>query len=1068
MRPMTSVVLWGMSLMLAGLFSEASLAAAQAPGVTASEVVDRQTLKAFVRGGARAWLEASRTLPADQVEKVFREEGGYWKSGSIYLFIATDKGVMFFHGANPSLEGQDLYHLEDLNGVKIAQELLAAAAAGGGYVEYLFDDPLVEGDEDTGSPKVSYAEALRSPDFQDGRPFVIASGYYRGAVSFIPLVSSAAGPGESFFTSELTLTNRAPYQARLFYSYTAHVGGGSGTASDVLKPGEQKIVPDALAYLRSRGIPASASGDRVGTLRVEAFDSPGAGVLVRTTTAVPEGRAGLAYAGVREGAGFEEAVYVCGLRQTEQNHSDLLVQNLGTLDEGPITLRATVFSGDGSASSPRVLKDVALGPGGMHRIPEVLDSLANGYVKVERVEGTAPFFAFGVINDNVNSDGSFVFPVSPSSLAGVPRQTLPVIVERGAFTSELTVTNLSETPRTVMFSLVADAIAAPGNSATFSLALAAGQQTIIPDVISAARQQGVAGIGPPSGLAGPLFAAAADGDLSGIVIGARTGTPGMVGGGRYSLFFTAVPEGAAFSDSAWVDALRQNEENRANLALVNTGEMDDSDSVFELEIYDGHRGALVNTISGLTVAARRWHQIHGILGNYVPGTTQGYVRVRKISGNNPFLAYGVVNDGGAPGERSGDGSFVAALPAGPAAGGGGGGEPGGSGAGPLGAVEVGAGEAVHIRSLLSITGASSLGASLRNSVQLAARDFESVRGYAIEIGESLDSMCSPEGGRAGAERIVADRRVLGVVGTSCSAAAVAASPVISEAGLVMIAPSNTSPLLTSDLAGNPNSNYHPGYFRVANNDLFQGKAVADFAHRELGLRRMVAVHDGDPYTTALVSAFGDAFRALGGEVVATAGIEKGDTDMTSVLAEFLAAGPDGIFFPLFRAEGSHFARQARELDGLEGVALITGAAMLVSEFLGTPQSAGIYLAGPVSDLGGNVNVATGRNAEDLLAEFEATYGGPPNTPYWAFAYDATTLLLSAIESVAVEQDGKLTIDRAGLRQAIGETAGFQGLIGVLSCDEFGDCGTGRINIYHHTDTSITDAAQLPVVYRFSP
>jgi len=39
---------------------------------------------------------------------------------------------------------------------------------------------------------------------------------------------------------------------------------------------------------------------------------------------------------------------------------------------------------------------------------------------------------------------------------------------------------------------------------------------------------------------------------------------------------------------------------------------------------------------------------------------------------------------------------------------------------------------------------------------------------------------------------------------------------------------------------------------------------------------------------------------------------------------------------------------------------------------------------------------------------------------------------------------------------------------MLSCDDFGDCGAGRINIYRHLDTSVTDAAQLPVAYEFAP
>ena len=263
-------------------------------------------------------------------------------------------------------------------------------------------------------------------------------------------------------------------------------------------------------------------------------------------------------------------------------------------------------------------------------------------------------------------------------------------------------------------------------------------------------------------------------------------------------------------------------------------------------------------------------------------------------------------------------------------------------------------------------------------------------------------------------------------------------------------------------------NYHPGYFRTSNNDLYEANAVADFAYGELGLRRLVAIDDGDPYTMGLTIAFGNAFRALGGEVAVTARIEKGVTDMTAILTEFAAAGPDGIYFPLFDIEGAPFAEQARKFDGLKDATLITSSALLLTEFLAMPQSEGIYFAGPEPVNGSNVNAATGKSVDEVLAAFAATYGGSPNTPYWAHSYDATTLLLNAIEIVASEDDGKLYVDRAALRRELRATTGFQGLLGTLSCDNFGDCGTGRINIYHHTDTSITDPAQLPVVYRFSP
>ncbi len=380
-------------------------------------------------------------------------------------------------------------------------------------------------------------------------------------------------------------------------------------------------------------------------------------------------------------------------------------------------------------------------------------------------------------------------------------------------------------------------------------------------------------------------------------------------------------------------------------------------------------------------------------------------------------------------------------------------------------VTVGEGEAVQIRSLLAHTNAQSLGLESRHGVELAAEDFGSIHGYEVALGEPVDGKCRPEGGRAGAEQIVADPQVVGVIGTNCSGAAVEASPVLSAAGLVMVSPSNTSPFLTSDLEGNANSDYHPGYFRVDVNDLYKGRAVADFVYNELGLRRMVGLDDGDAYTTALVSAFVDAFEALGGEVPATARIEKETEDMTSVLTEFAAAMPEGIFFPIFEEEGTAFVKQARMFDS--EVTLISGAALFVASFLSIPESEGVYMVGPETNYGSNVNVATGKNADEVRAAHEARYGATPVSPYWAHAYDATTLLLSAIRSVAMEVGGKLYIDRLALREELGATAGFQAIIGEFNCDDFGDCVPGRINIHHHNDLSITDPGQVEVVYRWS-
>jgi len=495
-------------------------------------------------------------------------------------------------------------------------------------------------------------------------PFTVTTGLHSRL--FIPIVLRSQGrTPASLFTAELTLTNRGTTTAAVHHTYTVAFGGGSGTAVDSLEPGRQRVIPDAIGYLTALGVPIG-SGSAGGTLLVDFsnLSSPSAtAVTVRVTTPVEEGSgsAGLAFPGLNPDGLLTGPAFIAGLRHNTQDRSNLAVQNAGVGGEESVTLRVTVYSGDPEAPGSLVLPDLSLPPGGFHQYNGILNEAGfeNGYVKVERVEGEAPFYAYGVINDQVNSDGSFVFPVTAGSLEGRRRQTLPVIVETSEFSSELTVTNFSGQPRTLDFEFVSEHIQGDEKVVGFQMELAAGEQVIVPEQVAALRREGVAGLGRRRGVyLGPVFVMAKEGDLSGVVIGARTGSKG--GGGTYSVFYNAVPDGEGFDREAWVEGLQQNEENRSNLALVNTGEVDDSPSVFRLEIYNGETGTLEDKVVTKPVPARGWLQVDGILLRASPETKQGYIRIEKMSGENPFLAYGVVNDGGAPGERSGDGAYLPA------------------------------------------------------------------------------------------------------------------------------------------------------------------------------------------------------------------------------------------------------------------------------------------------------------------------------------------------------------------------------------------------------------------------
>ena len=167
--------------------------------VEAHDVMDRDSLEAFV-GQAKAEVEANVSDYDDLYDFADMEFRpiGEWREGPIYIFIIATDGVVLFHGANMSLEETSLWDHEDLNGIKYTQELIKAAEMGGGFVEYLFDNPDVMGDEEDGSPKVGYAELLTFGD----KSLMIGSGFYPATntpfappLAYLILAALLAGAG---------------------------------------------------------------------------------------------------------------------------------------------------------------------------------------------------------------------------------------------------------------------------------------------------------------------------------------------------------------------------------------------------------------------------------------------------------------------------------------------------------------------------------------------------------------------------------------------------------------------------------------------------------------------------------------------------------------------------------------------------------------------------------------------------------------------------------------------------------------------------------------------------------
>ncbi|MDE2818908.1 MAG: branched-chain amino acid ABC transporter substrate-binding protein [Chloroflexota bacterium] len=381
----------------------------------------------------------------------------------------------------------------------------------------------------------------------------------------------------------------------------------------------------------------------------------------------------------------------------------------------------------------------------------------------------------------------------------------------------------------------------------------------------------------------------------------------------------------------------------------------------------------------------------------------------------------------------------------------------------LGCVEVGPDEPIVIGAMLSVSGATSFyGEDSRGGVELAilGRD-NMLLGRDIEFVVE-DSLCSAEGGQAAAQRMAADETIVGIIGTTCSGAAQGALPIISEAGMLMISPSNTSPSLTND-DRDAGGTYLPGYFRTAHNDLFQGALGARFAVQELRVGSLATIHDGDPYTEGLAVVMANTFAGLTGDVVFQGAVSKGDTDMSAILTEIAASGPDIVYFPVFVPESEFIASQLVNTPGLEEALMMTADGSFSATFAQNTGDAavGIYMTGPHVS-GDAYDAFLGMWREEI------DEAGPPSG-FHAHAYDGANLLMDAVEAVAEEMDdGTLVIGRQALRDALSSVEAYDGLTGSLTCQAAspyaGDCATGdALAVFSITEAEVAEGNWPPPI-----
>jgi branched-chain amino acid transport system substrate-binding protein len=308
---------------------------------------------------------------------------------------------------------------------------------------------------------------------------------------------------------------------------------------------------------------------------------------------------------------------------------------------------------------------------------------------------------------------------------------------------------------------------------------------------------------------------------------------------------------------------------------------------------------------------------------------------------------------------------------------------------------------------------SKMGIDLRNGVELAVAEWNErggVLGKRIEL-LSGDDQADPKQAVSIANKFV-NQKVTAVVGHWNSNCSINASSYYDAAHIVAISPASTNPRLTQQ-----------GFktiFRVCGTDDQQGGVAADFAVKNLKLKRIAVLHDKTTYGQGLADYFKKAVEG-NVQVVYYDGIQAKDPDYKAVLTAINEKRPDAYFFGGVYPEAGRLVRQAKEVG--MNVPMITGDGVYDPTF--------ISIAGKSAE---GTYVTFGKDPSGLpttkgfTEKYKAKYGEPG--PYSVYAYDAANIILSSIKAAD-------TTDGLKIAEYISKGT-FPGAFGEITFDKNGD------------------------------
>ena len=331
-----------------------------------------------------------------------------------------------------------------------------------------------------------------------------------------------------------------------------------------------------------------------------------------------------------------------------------------------------------------------------------------------------------------------------------------------------------------------------------------------------------------------------------------------------------------------------------------------------------------------------------------------------------------------------------------------------------GAAPAASGDALIIATEFPLQGASQAASeSAANAAALALKQAGGKAGkYTVEI-KSYDNSTAAKGGwddatcAKNAADHVANAAEVAVLGPYNSGCAKIIVPVLNQdpsGPMLVISHANTNPGLTKKWdPGEPEKFYPTGvrnYGRLIATDDFQGAAGAQFAQKELGLKKCVVLNDAQTYGVGVATAFAAEAKKLGIEVIAEEAWDAKQPNYTSLFEKVKSSNPDCVYLggindnngeQLIRDKVAVLGDNAGAVkliapDGFSGyptVQELKEAQGMYITFAGLPTSELLKIAGP---------------AADFVKAYQAAYGGDPASFYAWYAAAAMQFLLKAIEA----------------------------------------------------------------------